>query len=88
MTGVTCETGNANSSGAPDFTLQWRVHVVPFLFTDFANVRIAFNGQRFWFCLLWYGLILMLTNVYRDEASMLLYLDLMLHFNIVQDELL
>ena len=22
-----------------DFTLQWRVHVVPFLFTDFANVR-------------------------------------------------
>ena len=38
MTCVTCEAGNAHSSEAPDFTLQWRVHVVPFLFTDFANV--------------------------------------------------
>ena len=37
MTDVTCEAGNAHSSGSPDFTLQW-VHVVPFLFTDFANV--------------------------------------------------
>ena len=41
MTGVTCEAGNAHSSRAPDFTLQWRVHVVPFLFTDFANVRTS-----------------------------------------------
>ena len=41
MTGVTGEAGNAHSSGAPDFTLQWRVHVVPFLFTDFANVRTS-----------------------------------------------
>ena len=41
MTGITCEAGNAYSSGAPDFTLQWRVHVVPFLFTDFANVRTS-----------------------------------------------
>ena len=39
MTGVTCEAGNDHSSRAPDFTLQWRVHVVPFLFTDFADVR-------------------------------------------------
>ena len=44
MTGVTCEAGNAHSSGAPDFILQWRVHVVPFLFTDFANVRTSDFG--------------------------------------------
>ena len=74
--GVTCEAGNAHSSGAPDFTLQWRVHVDPFLFTDFANVRTSvLFGQRFWFCLLRYGLILRLTNVYWDEAPILLYLD-------------
>ena len=42
MTGVTCVAGNAHSSGAPDFTLQWRVHVVPFIFTDFANVQTDF----------------------------------------------
>ena len=41
MTGVICEAGNAHSSGAPDFTLQWRVHVVSYLFTDFANVRTS-----------------------------------------------
>ena len=39
MTGVACEADDAHFSGAPDFTLQWRVHVVPFLFADFANVR-------------------------------------------------
>ena len=38
MTGVTCEAWNAHSSEAPDFTLQWRVHVVLSLFTDFASV--------------------------------------------------
>ena len=35
MTDVTYEAGNAHSSRAPDFALQWRAHVVPF---DFANV--------------------------------------------------
>ena len=75
MTGVTCEAGNAQSSGAPDFTLQWRVHVV---FTDSANDRTSILlvndfgfvcfGMRLQCCLYldWYGLILMLTNVYWD----------------------
>ena len=38
--GVTCEAGNAHSSRAPDFTLQWTVHVLPVLFMDFVNVWI------------------------------------------------
>ena len=36
--GVTCEAKYTHSSEAPGFTLQWSVHVVPLLFTDFANV--------------------------------------------------
>ena len=35
---VTCEAEYAFSFGAPDFKLHLKVHVVPFLFTDFANV--------------------------------------------------
>ena len=42
MTGVTCEAGNAHSSGAPDFTLQWRVHVVPFYLPIFLFIYQAF----------------------------------------------
>ena len=48
MTGVTYETGNAHSSRAPDFTFKWKVHVVPLLFIDIANVRTnIFIGQQF-----------------------------------------
>ena len=45
MTGVKYEAGNVHSSGAPDFTLRWRVHVVLFLFTDFADVRLKSDQQ-------------------------------------------
>ena len=72
MTGVTCEAGNAHSSGAPDFTLRWRVHVVPFLFTDFANVRtgvLLVNDLGFVCFDIWTAFNL--TNVYWDEAPML-----------------
>ena len=41
MMGVTFEAGNAHSSRAPHITLQWRVYDVPFLFTDFTNVRTS-----------------------------------------------
>ena len=41
MTDVTHRAGNADSSGAPDLALQWRVYVVPLLFTDFGNVCIS-----------------------------------------------
>ena len=41
MTGGTWEAGNVHSSGAPDFTIQWRLHPVPFLLTDFANVQTS-----------------------------------------------
>ena len=85
---ITCEAGNAHSSGVPDFTLQWRVHVILLLFADFANVRTSvllvkdFGFNCFGLsllCLHWYGLILTLTNVYCDEASMWLYLGLRHH---------
>ena len=64
MTGVTCEAGNAHSSRTPDFTLQWRVHVVPFLFTNFADVqtRVLFVNDFGFVCFL-YGLTLMLMNI-------------------------
>ena len=62
-----------NSSGAPDFTLQWRVHVVPFFYLPI----LPMSGQAFYWSMIWvlfasiYGLILTLTNVYWDEAPML-----------------
>ena len=62
--GVTCETGNAHSSGTPDFTLQWGIHVCSFFIYRFCQCPDKhLIGQRFWFCLLWYILILM-QNVY------------------------
>ena len=71
-TGVTCEAGNAHSSVAPDFTLQWRVHVVPFYLPI-----LPMSGQAFYRSTIWvlfasiYGLLLTLMNVYWDEAPML-----------------
>ena len=41
MTGVTNDEGNTHSSGAPDFILQWMVHVAPIFFTDFTNVQTS-----------------------------------------------
>ena len=53
--GVTSEAGNAHFSGEPDFTLQWRVHVVHvFIYWFFQCPDKYFIGQRFWFYLLWY----------------------------------
>ena len=40
MTSVTCEAVNAHSPIGPDFTLQWRVHVVP----------LHMSGQVFYTC--------------------------------------
>ena len=42
-----------------------------------------FIDERFWFCLLWYGLILLLTNIYWDKASMLLHLDLKTNWHLL-----
>ena len=55
MVGVTRETGNAHYSGAPLFTLQWRVHVFPFLFTDFAYVwtSVLFVNDLILVALIW-----------------------------------
>ena len=48
--GVTCEARKAPSSGAPDFTLQWRVP----LFTDFVDF-LAFYWSMVWvlFAMIW-----------------------------------
>ena len=48
MTSVTFDTENARFTRALDFTLQLVVYVVPFLFTDFANV-----GQAFYWSMIW-----------------------------------
>ena len=48
------------------------VHVVPFLFTDFANVRTSvLSVNDLVLVTLMYGLLLTLTNIYWDEAPML-----------------
>ena len=47
MMSVIYEAGNAHSFGAPDFSLQWRAHVV----LEFANVRtsISMVNDFVWF---------------------------------------
>ena len=77
--GVICEAGDAHSSGAPDFTFQWRVYVVSLLFTDFDFVQ--------WTCA--FGFVCHDTNRFYcgDEATMLLYLNFtrqMSYWSIVQ----
>ena len=57
MTGVTCEAGNAHSSGAPDFTLQWRVHVVPFYLPI-----LPMSGQAFY----WSTILVLFALVWTD----------------------
>ena len=58
-------------------------HVIPLLFTggffpftDFADVQTSgLLIDNFDFGCFVYGLILLVTNIYWDEASMLLYLE-------------
>ena len=69
-----CEAGNVHSSGAPDFTLQWSVIVLPSFLTDFDNVLInilleidfGFGSYDMGWFYCW--------QYYWDEPS-LLYLD-------------
>ena len=67
---VTCEAGNAHSSRVPEF-ISPSMHTSYCSFINgFVNVwGKRFVGQRLSFWLLWYGLILLLTNtcVYTDK---------------------
>ena len=62
MTGVTCEAGNAHSSGAPDFTLQWRVHSVAFFYLPISPM----SGQVFYWSTILFALVWTDYNV--DEC--------------------